>query len=245
MNNLNKQADSEKIIERVRKLLAMGTDVSSEYEAAIAMKRARSLMDEHQITLADIEALSGDDLGVMNFDIGSSRKKLWMGKLSIAIASMNDCVVTYARRRYKGDNVSINFKGFNEDIKLCEFMLVYLVDTCNRLYQRDRIALNLKGLAQKNDFYEGFAQSIKERIATILEERLQTMQTGITGTSLIVAKLTMVEEKFGNVQHKTLKPKRDVDYKAYTSGENAGNEVHLGSFCETDVGKHDALSANA
>ena len=36
-----------KILERIRALLAMGGDVSSEHEAAIALKRARSLMDKH------------------------------------------------------------------------------------------------------------------------------------------------------------------------------------------------------
>ena len=37
---------SEKILTRIRNLLAMASDRSSENEAAIALERARKLMDE-------------------------------------------------------------------------------------------------------------------------------------------------------------------------------------------------------
>ncbi len=44
----------EKIINRVKKLLALSNDTSSPNEAAIALKRVRSLMDKYQLTHEDI-----------------------------------------------------------------------------------------------------------------------------------------------------------------------------------------------
>src|SRR5699024_12228370 len=107
----------------------------SENEAAIALKRARKLMDEHQVSLSDVEAMTEDDLGSADYDLGSSRQKLWVGAIALKIAEMNDCIVRIAPRR-RGDNIRYQFDGFKEDAKMCEFMLVYLVDTCNRLYLR-------------------------------------------------------------------------------------------------------------
>ena len=44
-----------KIMERVRKLLAMAKDATSPHEAAIAARRARSLMDKHQLEEHEME----------------------------------------------------------------------------------------------------------------------------------------------------------------------------------------------
>ena len=51
--------DEDKLIDRIRKLLALAEDAASQNEALIAARRARSLMDKHQITKGDIERAAG------------------------------------------------------------------------------------------------------------------------------------------------------------------------------------------
>src|SRR5699024_8808590 len=104
MPNSIKQQASDKIINRIRALLAMGSDTSSENEAAIALKRARKLMDEHQVKLSDIENITESDLGASMFDIGSTQCKTWIGMLAVKVAQMNDCIAKYARRSKRTDN---------------------------------------------------------------------------------------------------------------------------------------------
>lgn len=226
----SKEQASSKIIERVRALLAMGGDVSSQHEAAIAMKRARKLMDEHQITLADIESLTEDDLGVANYDAGSTRQKIWVSTLACIVAEMNDCLVDFAVRQRRSQNKVYQFKGFKEDVKLAEFMLAYLVDTCNRLYDRDKKELGLNGMADKNDFLSGMAQGLVQRIRAIINERKKSMSEACTGRSLIISKATIIEDKFGVVKHETTKDTRDANVIAYMGGKLAANEVQLGNF---------------
>ena len=241
-DSIDKQVD-DKVISRIRRLLAMGNDKSSEHEAAIALKRARSLMDEHQVELSDIEAMSEDDLGSAEYDIGSSRQKLWVGNIALKIAKMNDCVVRITRRR-RGDNIRYVFDGFKEDASLCEFMLVYLVDTCNRSYIQDKDRLNLKGAGDKNDFLVGMSLGLSERMDDIIEQRKKTMSEASDGRSLIVMKAAIVEQAHG--KQKTSKRKsyshRNTNIGAFVAGSEASKEVHLGSFVSNDAEAHKMLA---
>lgn len=222
---------SEKILTRIRNLLAMGSDRSSENEAAIALERARKLMDEYQVTLSDIDSLDDGVFGSAVYKTGSKRKKLWMNLLAIAVADLNDCIVKAACDK-QGHFSGYKFVGFAEDTAVCEFMLVYLVDTCNRLYRRDKEVLNLRGLAEKNDYLDGLTQGIKIRIYKIINDRQD--QTLSDGRSLVVFKKAAVEAEFGEGRYRTVKSRELVCKKAYNIGINTADEVHLGSFLPND-----------
>lgn len=131
--------DRNKILERVKALLAMGCDTSSPNEAAIALKRARSLMDKYQISLKDIENSQEDDFNSSSFNTGNTQRKRWFEYIASKIAVMNDCRITIGREFYEGKIViTYDFSGFKEDVALSEFMLSYIYDTCLNLYKRDK-----------------------------------------------------------------------------------------------------------
>lgn len=230
-----KQEASDKVIERIRRLLAMGGDTSSQNEAAIALRRARALMDEFQVTLADLENLSHDDFGTTSFDVGSTRQKIWVSTLACSVAEMNDCLVDFKQRMRRSENKVYIFQGFKEDVKLCDFMLVYLVDTCNRLYERDKAELGLVGTADKNDYLQGMACGLAQRIKTITDERKTILSGKCTNRSLVLSKMSAVEEKFGVVKHSISKDKRDANPIAYIGGKIAANDVQLGNFVGQNV----------
>lgn len=221
-----------KILERIRALLAMGGDVSSEHEAAIALKRARSLMDKHQVTLADIDNMNDDDFGSSYFETGSSKQKRWVTSLAIQIAKLNDCIVKFKARTNKRAPMTYVFEGFAEDAKICDFMLVYLVDTCNRLYNRDKNKLGLSGIADKNDYLFGLVSGLTDKIKAMIKER--NKEQASDGRSLVLVKKAMVEGKFGEAKYKTGRT-RHVDSNIYAAGRTAAKDVHLGSFVGTSA----------
>lgn len=234
------RAAKDKILARIQALLAMGGDVSSENEAKIALRRARSLMDEHQITLNDIENIEADDLGTSQYDVGGKRQQRWVTDLAVSVARLNDCIVKHATRRHRGENKRYEFQGFKEDTKMCEFMLVYLVDTCNRLYQRDKVKLGLKGSGDKNDYLQGITHGLKERIKEIIAER--QLAKASDGRSLMVVKIAVVEDEFGKAKYKTTKIKIG-NYDAFSDGEKSAKEVHLGSFVGSESANHAKITA--
>ena len=235
MTTSTKQQASDKVINRIRALLAMGADTSSENEAAIALKRARKLMDEHQVNLCDIEDMTEDDLGTADFDIGSTQQKIWISSIALDVAKMNDCIVGFATRTSRRETLRYQFKGFKEDAKLCEFMLVYLVENCNRLYLRDKGELNLKGAGDKNDYLLGVASGLRTRIEAIIEQRKKAMSEACDGRSLMVMKAAVVEQAHGKQKTGKARRYRNTNHRAYHGGEGASKELHLGSFVNNNA----------
>lgn len=236
------KAAKDKILARIQALLAMGNDVSSENEAKIALRRARNLMDEHQITLSDIQNIKSDDLGTSQYDVGGKRQQRWVTDLAVGVARLNDCIVKYAARRHRWENKRYVFKGFKEDTKMCDFMLIYLVDTCNRLYQRDKVKLGLKGTGEKNDYLQGITKGLKERINEIIAER--QLAKASDGRSLMVVKMAIVENEFGKAKYTETKVKVKNPL-AYLEGEKSAKEVHLGNFVGSESADHAKISAQS
>ena len=230
MTTLPQQQAAKKVHERIRALLAMGSDKSSAHEAAIALKRARSLMDQHQVSLSDIKNMEGDSLGVGKYGLGSSKQSIWISSLALNVARLNDCVVSYNQPRNSKEHITYEFKGFNEDVELCEFMIVYLVDTCNRLYERDKNRLRLNATTDKNDYLLGMSDKIVSRIKEMIEQRAAAPTNLSDGRSLVFTKSAIVAQAHGQQKTNNTKQTREANYKAYRGGRIASNDVHLGNF---------------
>ena len=227
----NNIATKAKLIERIRNLLAMGGDISSPNEAAIALKRARKLMDEHQVTMSDIEALRESDMGESGFEGNSGRQETWISSMALSVAALNDCIVRLNNTIAKSRTVIVyEFCGFKEDAQMCEFMLAYLVDTARRSYERDRKPLKLSGIADKNDYLLGFAEEINTRIKTMIEERKEQLSEECKSRSLIVSKQAMVQKEYGKTRKGKATYKRSRSQSAYRGGKSAAKKVHLGNF---------------
>lgn len=231
-----------KIIERVKALLAMGNDVSSPNEATIALKRARALMDKHQIGMNDIQAWSEDDdnFGETSVSTNSSNRKRWLERLVDAVSKLNDCTI-FAKRHYdeKTGKIAIHyvFQGFAEDVALSEFMTSYLSEACENLYKRDKEELDIKGNRGRNSYLNGISKGLYDRIGEMIKERNKEAQTLSSGTSLMVLKAEAVKNKFGETQYSTVRVKNSFNAEAYQAGKKASEEVHLGNFLNNSEAK--------
>ena len=89
--------DRNKVMDRIRKLLAMAQDVSSPHEAAIAAGRARKLMDQHQVSELELTSSEPDRFESENFKTGNKTTDKFSGICGLAVAKLNDCVVSWKR----------------------------------------------------------------------------------------------------------------------------------------------------
>lgn len=236
--------DRDKLIERVRSLLAMGSDASSPNEAIIALRRARSLMDKYQITSIDIEDCTKNDFGENNFESISSQNRVWVGSLAISVAKLNDCMVEMGRRASKKHKLVFVFKGFLEDTEMCNFMLAYLLQAGESFYKRDKEAYGLSGASDKNSYLVGFAVGIQSRVNQILLER-QTPSEDLqlsSSTSLVLAKKQMVTQEFGETREKQAPSVKNG--AGGFLGRKAAKEAHLGGFMADDTEKHEMIGTH-
>lgn len=228
----------QKIIDRIAKLLAMADDASSPNEAAIAARRAESLMRQHQLDAADVlvTSLNGDDVDTVTSDPKSvlygkktkmkSQPPLWVGLTATSMHFLFDCGIT---RRGSGE---FQFHGVAGDAQVAAMTFEYLVKTINRLgkeYQGTR--------GEKSDFRRGCAVEIQRRCKTIKRERdaaaaaeLKAAKGDATspGTQLVVLKQQLVEAaKPGSNKFRSSSVNANHNQGAYHDGRAAGAGVGL------------------
>jgi hypothetical protein len=81
---------NKKVIDKIRKLLAMANCAGSPKEAVVAAKMARSLMDKHQIEESDIGEKTS--FGTSSNSTAKARWPVWIQSIALIVAKWNDCV---------------------------------------------------------------------------------------------------------------------------------------------------------
>ena len=145
----------DKILERIRRLLAMAGDTSSPNEAAIAAGRARKLMDKHQVSDMDLKSMKDEDFGQARYPL---KRKQWHGVLAVAMAWLNDCNVKTVEGK-RGFS-SMEFSGYLVDAVTAKELYLYL------LAQADVQASKCKG--RKEPFKTGVAAGVQAQVKEIL-----------------------------------------------------------------------------
>ena len=224
----------DRIIEKISKLLAMANDSSSPNEAMIAARRARALMDKHQLEVSDIEAAKGSQFLELQYELNGSRSPKWMVALASASSSLNDCRVLRQRGIYD-TNMSFVFQGFKADTIVAKLTFEYFVEACERQLKQ----LKLKGASKRNFFRLGFAQQVNYRCALIVNERQQTMVSS-TGTALIPLKMSQIIEYFDETGTYKPAPTRNAsseEIAAYMRGVEQGKQLGLDPQVEGERAK--------
>jgi len=214
--------NEDKIISKINKLLLMANDVSSPAEAMIAAKKARMLMDKHQLSITDLEKNIGTQFLETSIIVNKSIRENWLMQLAASVACLNDCIATVSRNT----NVTYSFRGFKADSIVSKLTLVYLMELCEKLCFQSESSTK----SEKNLFKKGFAESINKRINQELETRKKTFVRS-NGTSLIPLKKELIENHFGSLKaHKRQKVNKCVsekEFKSYLSGLEHGNKASL------------------
>lgn len=221
-------ADSgqDKVIEKIRKLLAMADDTASPNEALIAARRARKLMDKHQISREDIEE---DEINSQFLESvaekETTQRKKWLLYIAMAVGQLNDCTSVVTRR----PQVKYKFRGFKADAIVAKMTMDYLVKACERQLNESQCV----GASERNFFRIGFSEEIYERAVEIKAEREKNFVSE-TGTALVPLKEKMVKEyfekhfgKLRNIKTNRQRPPRDSEVDAYTQGQQAGRNTGL------------------
>jgi hypothetical protein len=214
--------DLERVIEKIQKLLAMASDTSSPNEALIAAKRARAMMDKHQLSKEDIEKHTGNQFLETKAERETKLRQTWIRYLCGAAAMMNDCVCVLKTHR----TVSYQFQGFKSDAIVAKLTADYLIETCDRLCE----ASSARGRSEKNYFRLGFAESVAKRALMIAKEREREFVNSATGTALVPMKKAMIAEHFGELKAArapNVREPNSSEIDSYVNGRVAGNDVGL------------------
>jgi hypothetical protein len=156
----------------------------------------------------------------------------WVHGFAVAVAELFDCHVAIASVPTPGHKKAwgrtLRFFGYKTDVAAATWLMRYLVDQIRRHAARFRdehpgVSRDKKSMTS---FRLGMATSIIRNLQVLKQERDASLKQSTTGTALVVAKKSAVEEKFGPFKYGEGK-KRDVDMSAYVTGIERGRAVNV------------------
>lgn len=165
---------TQKIIERIRKLLAIAGDPSSPSEAENAMCKAQELLVRHRLTLRDVEARENeekiDEISVYK----ASRASAWRWTLAAHIAEGFRCK-GFSRKNWDsntGQRYShIMFLGREEDVAVAQSVFEFACIVGQELARNNPL-----GKVSSRSFLMGFAVGVGARLR---EQREKNAEWGI------------------------------------------------------------------
>jgi hypothetical protein len=199
--------EREKILRRIKQLLAMAEDVGSPHEAAIAARRAEVLMREHQLDQVDllVNELDEGDVEITVVDhvqtiYGKKYKATgmptWVSMTAYSAAKLNDCEADRAAGLSR-------FYGVGGDAQVAGETFRYLIGAINRLAKQ-----YTGGRSAKNSFRRGAAGEVQDMCEEAAAERKAAFEATSTGKELVVLKKNLIEQRTGH----------DFSYDGGTSG---------------------------
>lgn len=204
---------SDKILERIRRLLAMAEDASSPHEAAIAARRARSMMDKHQVTEEQAKGVL-DEFGEAMSDEEYVNWPSWLQGLAVLCAQENDCIAQFFVNRLSPNHQNTYKKmawvGYKADALMAKYLFDYLFHVIQKT-STEQCKIGKEG----NMYREGFVYGVRQKLEAARAAREQTLLS--TGKSLVVTKMTNVVAKYGEPDYG--EGKRKTSAANYTEEE--------------------------
>jgi hypothetical protein len=166
--------DCEKMLDRVRKLMALAGNNPNEAEAQAAANKAAALLAEYNLTLADVEAKEGDEF-VIEQDLMTSSYP-WRRQIANAVAHLYFCRYFYQPVKKGKSKYDIHcFAGAPHNVQVAKMMFDYLHRAVDRLANEGSRRLPKK---QQSPYRVSFRATCTNRIAQRIYERIQEAKAG-------------------------------------------------------------------
>lgn len=224
--------DKKKILERLRKLFALGSS-PNQHEAEAAMAKANEIMQEYQIGMSDVDmaaegSVTREDVVVAKGD----GVKNWVVSLGRAAAELydGDCAWHYDKRK-------MTFIGTPTDIEAMKMTFVHLYESWKSIVEHDlkgaKAAVSAPFAPRDTMLYKhghgtGYAEALRIRVYALVQVRKKKVKSA-TGRDLVVVKGQALKDWMDNAGYETKKGNfSGGNSDGREHGRAAGNAVPLG-----------------
>ncbi len=217
----------EKIIERIRKLLALASNNSSEHEREAALAKAHAMLLEHNLAMSDVAGQEEVEEEIAANTVSYKfTAQPWSRWIASAIAELYFCKF-YWSKKMPSQTVIITFVGTKADAEIAHAvanMVLTSVWQGALLASRQQVATT--PAKARLDFASAAAKTIYWRCKALRQaaERGETAESD--GRALVVA--SIYQKKLDAAQswmneHVTLnKPRKTVTVNRYSAAAEAG-----------------------
>ena len=198
--------ERDRVIERVRKLLALSANNPSEAEAASAAAKAQAILIEHNLDMAEVkdhETGEKEDFEIV--PVSNTPTSPWRRFLGAAVGELYFCKYFYTTTTVPGKSAKRDvhtFVGARHNIAVAAMMFAYLHQTVSRL-ARAGAAVN----ANKNEseYVRRFRSGATRRLCERIMEKIEQAKSGTLKTesgSNLPACLNLYEHAAAKAQAK-------------------------------------------
>ncbi len=176
----HRNSETNSIANRIRKLIALATNNANEHERLVAMEAAQKLLDEHNLSMFDVQ---GEAERTNNVDHQSLRKiKLqpWVRIVMHAVCKLYN--TTFFMRKHAGESYHPVVVGTPENIAVTLDVATWLIDSITK---ESKIIFSKQ--TERNSFKIGAAQRLIERVEELLTTPAET-SSGTTSTQVMVVR---------------------------------------------------------
>lgn len=234
--------DLDKLVDRVRKLLANAGNNPNEHEAAVAMEIASRLIAQHNLDADKIKGTDNKDERVRESYNSNTMRQKWARYVWYGVADLNFCMYWYEHRSHQPDKHCLI--GTPANVVATKVMSEYLVEAVERLAQDSSISGH-----ERPAFKLGCATRLQARLIALKKDRAKGEGPTTTSTTLpalldlYTAHKAANEEAYKDAfgagklrKGESVKTSRD---DGFAKGYAAGNTISLN--IQVDGNKRQAL----
>ncbi len=238
----------ERIIRKIKHCLALSGS-SNEHEAALAMKQAKALMREYQVTE---QMVAFSDIGEVKSEFSRAhRRPTWDRTLSVVVAEAFTCKVLRNSIRCPSRGVWIETAVF-VGATPAQHIALYAYETLLRKLTADRKQYASEVRAGKrpgrfspetcaNHFALAWVEGVQAKLQELLPQGEEDLLLGSTGTNLVATAdkhaRELVSQYIASREIGTCRAQHrpaDVDLDALLAGIFAGRAVEVHHALSTD-----------
>jgi len=214
--------EQERIVERIRKLLALATS-SNQAEAEAAAGKAQALLQQYNLERAQVEHAAEAKPLYLRQVVSIGSRQRWRRTLMDVLADAHFCKALYTPGLPRMDLI-----GESHNLEVVEYLYTYLVTQLERMataaYRQSRSAL--AAVTWKDAFYLGAVAGLYQRLRQQQEAFAHSSEQT---RALVVVKDTALQEAvqtyYPHVRKAPAKRLRSAD--GWSQGVQAGQAVSL------------------
>ena len=222
---------SDKILEKIKKLFALSENNTSEEESQAALLKARQLLQEHGLSMMDVEVQSEDKevrMGCQDVSLdGRTMLPKWITLLAGIIALYFDIGCAFVNKRW-GHSVSFYGNKVNAQAAAVAFPnLVSQVEYLAKNYKTIRMDY-MKIASYTRKFRESYIFGLIDGFKVILEREKENEEESSTALAIYNEDLTKAWEEHADWTIKKRKEKKKTVFdSAFRDGHNDSDKLSL------------------
>lgn len=213
------------VANKIRKLIALATGNANEHERMVAMEAAQKLLDEHNLSMFDVQ---GEVERASNVDHKAHREiKLqpWVRIVMHSVCKLYN--TTFFMRKHAGEFYHPVVIGTPENIAVTLDIATWLISSITK-----ESKVIFKNQKERNSFKLGAAQRLFERVEELLTKPTETTggtistQLTLVRDALHVANQQYLHQLLPNARTNRTRPLYSSN-TGYSAGREFGNSMSL------------------